>query len=37
MTNGVHKNGATVKKVKRYQPVKNACAVTKFQQLRYFI
>ena len=23
--------------VKRYQPVKNACAVTKFRQLRHFI
>ena len=37
MTNGVHKNGATVKNVKRCQPVKNACAVTKFLQLRYLI
>ena len=37
MTNGVHKNGATVKNVKRCQPVKNACAVTKFRQLRHFI
>ena len=37
MTNGVHKNGATVKNVKRCQPVKNACAVTKFWQLRHFI
>ena len=26
MTDGVHQNGATVKNVKRYQPVKNACA-----------
>ena len=32
MTDGVHKNGATVKNVKRCQPVKNACAVSKFQQ-----
>ena len=31
---GVHQNGATVKIVKRYQPVKNACAV---RQLRHFI
>ena len=30
MTDGVHQNGATVKNVKRYQPVKNAC-VTKFR------
>ena len=30
-------NGATVKNVKRYQPVKNACAVTKFRQLMHFI
>ena len=37
MTDGVHQNGATVKNVKRYQPVKNACAVTKFRQLRHFI
>ena len=37
MTNGVHQNGATVKNVKRYQPVKNACAVTKFRQLMHFI
>ena len=29
-------DGATVKNVKRYQPVKNACAVTKFRQLRPF-
>ena len=34
MTDGVHQNGATVKNVKRYQPVKNACAVTKFRILR---
>ena len=34
---GVHKNGPTVKYVKRCQPVKNACAVTKFWQLRHFI
>ena len=25
MTDGVHQNGATVKSVKRYQPVKNVC------------
>ena len=37
MVDGVHKNGATVKNVKRCQPVKNACAVTKFWQLRHFI
>ena len=37
VTNGVHQNGATVKNVKRYQPVKNACAVMKFRQLRHFI
>ena len=37
VTHGVHQNGATVKNVKRYQPVKNACAVTKFRQLRHFI
>ena len=37
MTDGVHKNGATVKNVKRCQPVKNACSVTKFRQLRHFI
>ena len=30
-------DGTTVKNVKRYQPVKNACAVTKFRQLRHFI
>ena len=34
---GVHQNGATVKNVKRYQSVKNACTVTKFRQLRHFI
>ena len=28
MTDGVHKNSATVKNVKRCQPVKNGCAVT---------
>ena len=27
----LHQNGATVKNVKRYHPVKNACAVTKFR------
>ena len=37
MTDGVHQNGATVKIVKRYQPVKNACAITKFRQLSHFI
>ena len=37
MINGVHQNDAAVENVKRYQPVKNACAVTKFRQLRYFI
>ena len=37
MTHGVHQNGATVKNVKRYQPVKKVCAVTKFRQLRHFI
>ena len=36
-TDGVHQNGATVKNVKRHQPDKNACAVTKFRQLRHFI
>ena len=36
MTDGVHQNGATVRNVERYQPVKNACAVTKFMQLRHF-
>ena len=35
LTNRVHQNGATVKNVK-YQPVKKACAVTKFRQLRHF-
>ena len=37
MTDGVHQNGGTVKNVKRYQPVKNACAVTKFRQLMHFM
>ena len=37
MTNEVHQNGAPVKNVKRYQPVKNASAVTKFRQLMHFI
>ena len=37
MTDGVHKNGAPVKNKKRRQPIKNACAVTKFRQLRHFI
>ena len=31
VTDGVRQNGATVKNVKRYQPVKNACAVMKFR------
>ena len=37
MTNGVHQNGAPVKNMKRYQPVKNACAVTKFRQIMHLI
>ena len=37
MADGVHKNDAAVKNVKRCQPVKNACAVKKFRQLRHFI
>ena len=37
MTDGIHQNGATVKNVKRYQPVKNACVVKKFRQLMHFI
>ena len=37
MTDGVHQNGAPVKNVKRYLPVKNACSVTKFRQLMHFI
>ena len=37
MTVGVLKNVATVKNMKRYQPVKIARAVMKFQQLRHFI
>ena len=37
MTKGIPKNGTTAKNVKRYQPVKNACAVTKFRQLMHFI
>ena len=37
VTNGVHKNGPTVKNVKRCQPVKNACVATKFRQLGHFI
>ena len=37
VTDRVHQNGATVKNVKRYQPVRNACAVTKFRQLMHFI
>ena len=34
MNDGVHKNGAAVKNVKRCQPVKNVCAVMKFRQLK---
>ena len=37
MTNGVCKNGAALKNMKRCLPVKNACAVTKFRQLQHFI
>ena len=37
MTDGVQKDGVTVKNVNRCQPVKGACAVTKFRQLRHFI
>ena len=37
MTDGAHKNGATVKNMKRGQPVTNAYTVTKFQQLKHFI
>ena len=37
MIDGGHKNDATMKNVKRCQPVMNACAVTKFRQLRHFI
>ena len=37
MTNGVNKDDATVKNVKRCQPVKNACAAITFQQLRHLI
>ena len=37
MTDGVLKNGVTVKAVKNCQPVKNACVVRKFGQLRRFI
>ena len=37
VSDGVHQNGATVKNVKRYQPVKDACAVTKFRQLKHLI
>ena len=36
MTDGAHQNSAPVKNVKRYQRVNNACAVTKFRQLRHF-
>ena len=35
-TDGVHKNGATVKNVKRWPPVKNAYAVRKFRQLSIY-
>ena len=35
MTDGVHKNRATVKNVKRCQPVKNARAVMNFRHLRH--
>ena len=34
---GVQKNGPTVKNVKRCQPVKNVCPVTKFRQLTHCI
>ena len=37
VTDVVHQNGATVKNVRRCQPVKNVCAVMKFRQLRHFI
>ena len=37
VTDGVHQKGASVKNVERYQPVKNACTVSKFRQLRHFI
>ena len=37
ITNGAHKIGKTIKNVKRWQPVTNARAVTKFRQLRHFI
>ena len=37
MTDGVHQNGATVKILKRYQPVKNTCAAIKLRQLWHFI
>ena len=37
MTDGSYKNGATVKNVKRGQPVKDACTVTKFQHVGDFI
>ena len=37
MTDGVHKNVAIVQNMKIYQPVKIACAVMKFRQLRHFI
>ena len=31
MIDEVHQNGATVENVKRYRPVKNVCAITKFR------
>ena len=37
MTDGVHQNGAPVKNVKRYQPVKNVWTVMKFRQSMHFI
>ena len=37
MTDAVHKNGATVKIVKRCQPDKNVCDFMKFGQLRHLI
>ena len=37
MTDGVHQNDAPVKNVNKYQPRKNAYAVTKFRQLMHFI
>ena len=37
MTDGAHQNGTSLKNVKRYQPVKNACTVRKFRQVMDFI